>query len=323
MPNETPAPITEPTADTIDYSKFFGPAPTETVVPDVPSTKAEVDDAGNPVIKAPPPETPPVESEIAAALREMREDRAEKSRHREEATSWRAKYDAAVADYEALKSAPSFEDDPIAYARSRKWTPEQQSEIVQMLAYDLNPSAAPQKFMMKIMDSRQAAKDRRDKETRAAEQAEAARAAEAQQLNNYVLQLDAAVSTFGPGAYAANEDWYGDNRQTYVMDLFNLANELADEATKKGVYLDQKDLTAAALAAKLEQRSAEKLAALETRRSRRTKTAAPATPREQGGVQSTGSPVSTKGLNQGGPRPPAETEEERKRRAAEVVFGKR
>lgn len=318
-----PAQIVHPDATTIDLDKFFGPPIPATTSGPPPVVASNPAPEPEPVKAEPVPEPakveppkPEVESEIAAALREMREERTARDKIKEEAQSWRGKYEAVTAELEAVKRSPSFEDDPIAYARARKWTPEQQTEIVQLLAYDIAPDKAPEALRFKLLDKRQEAKLRMDREEREAREREAAEQRQYQATQQFARGLDAAAGSFAPGAYPANEDWYGDNRLEYVTDLFNLANSLAEEAAQRGTAVD---LSAAALAANLEKRNAARLAALEQRRGKRSpKAAEPVQP--AGGAQSTGSPASTRGLNQGGPRPPAATEDERVKRAIEAAF---
>lgn len=328
-----PAPVKAPTAEDLDLSKFFGPAtdPAPQNVTGVQEVALPATDAGPPApaqsaaatpepAPAPEPKKPEVESEIAAALREMREERAARDHVKQEVLSWKGKYESVVSELEAVKSAPKFEDDPIAYVRARKWTPEQQTEIVQLLAYDLAPEKAPPGFMMKVMESRDAARKRLDQEAREAREAEMAKAQEAQVLHQYVMQLDAAVSTFDAGRFPANEDWYGDNRRAYVEDLYRMANVMAEEAQASGRVAN---LTVEYLASQMEARNASRLAEIESRRSKR-KPAAQNADTRVGTVQSAGSPASTNGLRQsGGPRPPALTEEERVKRAIEAAFPSR
>lgn len=319
-----PEPVKEPQVGDLDLSKFFGPVPTEE--PPV-SNEAPVSETGNPAESGKPADEPAqqepeVKNELAQALNEWRAERKVADAAKQEASSWRAKYEALQAEHEAVRNAPAFEDDPLAYVHSRKLKPEQVSEIVQLLAYDLNPAAAPEGFRFKVFEARQARKEREAEEARKAQEMERARAQEIQQLQAFVGSLDAAAATFEPGRFPANEDWYGDNRKAYVADLFKIANELAEEAQAQG---RDADLTAATLAAKLEQRSAEKLAALEARRGKRKPQAEKPADigRAPGTTQSTMSPVSTQGLNQGGPRPPALTEEDRIKRAIAAGFGGR
>lgn len=332
-PNEgaltAPAPNAPPKAPEVadlDLNKFFGP-PAGVDVPDPATAKLETPPGDQkPVNEATPDQKPAdapvgdqkpaVESEIAAALREMREERAARSEAKQEVQTLRGKYEALQAEYQSLQRAHKFEDDPISYVRAHKWTPEQTTEIIQLLAYDLAPEKAPPGFMMKVLESRRAADKRREEQERTERESTQSRAQEVQYLQSFASQLDNAAQSFKPGAFPANEDWYGDNRRAYVIDMFNLANEQAERARSQG---QMADLSAESLAATLEKQNAGKLAALESRRSKR-KPAAESTEVRAGASQSTGSPASTQGLRQGGPRPPAMTEEERVKRAIEVAF---
>jgi hypothetical protein len=301
----------------LDLSKFFGPA----AGADVPAAEAAPEVApAEAVTPSPPPvpdPVPEVKNELAEALNEWRAEKKTAEVAKTEAQSWRGKYEALQGELETVKSAPAFHDDPLGYARAHNWTKEQQTEIVQLLAYDLAPDRAPTDFRFKVFESRQQAEKAREKSEREAHAARQAEMQQVQSVQTYVASLDAAISTFPAGAYAANEDWYGENRQAYLADLFTVANELAEEATAKG---ERAALDAATLAAKLEQRSATKLAALEQRRSKRKP---PGVKPADVAVQSDNGPANTQGLNTGGPRPPAQTEDERIRRATEVAFGGR
>ncbi len=316
-----------PDVSKLDLSKFFGPAAGVDTAPPAapiadPSTVvpgAELEAAKAPPAPTPDP-VPEVKNELAEALNEWRAEKKTAETARQEVQSWKGKYEALQSELEAVKSAPAFHDDPLGYARAHNWTKEQQTEIVQLLAYDLAPDKAPQDFRFKIFEARQAQEKAREKAQREAEMARQSEAQQLQAVQTYVASLDAAISTFPAGAYAANEDWYGENRQAYLADLFKVANELAEEATAKG---ERAALDAATLAARLEQMSATKLAALEQRRSKRKPKAAPEQKPADVVVQNDSGPANTQGLNTGGPRPPAQTEEERIRRATAVAFGGR
>lgn len=323
-PGGAPAPGPQaPDIASLDLSKFFGPA-AEPETPD--TTVTAIDETAGtvtmekPAAPAPTPDpAPEVKNEIAEALNEWRAEKKIAESAKQEASSWREKHDAVMQELETERSKPAFEDDPIAYIRARKLSPEKQAELVQLLAYDLAPEKAPTDFRFKILEARQREEKAREKAEREAQAAQAAQAETVQKLNAFIGGLDAAAASFEPGSYPANEDWYGENRQAYVTDLYYLANELAEEATAKGL---RADLAAATLAAKLEQRNAEKLAALESRRGKRQPKAAPVKPADVV-MQNDGGPVSTQGLNTGGPRPPAQSDEERVRRATAAAFGGR
>lgn len=310
----------EPNADTLDLSKFFGAVTIDEAPviapPSDPQPEQKPDPAQAPTTEKAPEQKAEVESEIAAALREMREERAARDQVKQEAQTWKGRYEALQEEFEAFKSAPRFEDDPLEYIHLRKLSPEQVTEIVQLLAYDLNPAAAPQDFRFKIFESKQARKEREQREAQQRAQAEQAQAQQQQVFQQFVRGLDSAVQTFSAESYPANEAWYGEDRTSYVHDLFNLANELAEQARAQGGVAD---VSAEALAAKLEQKNAAKLAAIEARRSKRAPKAEPA-PVAAGGVQSTGVPASTQGMGLGGPRPPAMTEEDRVKRAIAAAF---
>lgn len=326
MPDQTspggaPAPAPQaPDVATMDLSKFFGPTSAEPPAAAPPAEETPPTDPAPKTPDLPVEQEAPVKSELAEALNEWRAERKIADSAKQEVATWQGKYEALAGELEALKKAPSFEDDPLAYIKARKWTPEQQTEIVQLLAYDLAPEKAPTDFRFKILEAKQAREKAAERAEREAQQARAAQAEALQIHQAFIGSLEAATTTFSPGAYSANEDWYGDNRQAYVSDLYTLANELAEEATAKG---ERVDLAAATLAAKLEQRNAERLTALVTRRSKRKSPAAPPEKPADVAVPSGSGPVSTQGLNQGGPRPPALTEEERVRRATEAAFGGR
>lgn len=299
----------------LDLSKFFGPASGVDVAPPA-ETPPAAEVTPDPAVKPADP-VPEVKNELAEALNEWRAEKQTAATAKQEASSWRGKYEALQAELETVKSAPAFHDDPLGYARAHNWSKEQQTEIVQLLAYDLAPDRAPQDFRFKIFESRQQAEKAREKAEREAQLAHQSEAQKLQSVQTYVASLDAAISTFPAGAYAANEDWYGENRQAYLADLFKVANELAEEATAKG---ERAALDAATLAAKLEQMSATKLAALEQRRSKRKP---PVAKPADVVVQDDSRPADTQGLNTGGPRPPAQTEAERLQRAIAAGFGGR
>lgn len=320
-----PAPVSTP-----GFIGGFAPAPIPDMVP-LPTVDAAA--VAKPVDTKPESEvkseervaaTPEQPSRLAELIRESREAKARAAAEATTAQKASDELAAARAEIAALKRSQSFEDDPIAYIKSRKMTPEQQALLGQTLLFDLVPDKAPEGFRQKLFEDRQARKEREAEEKRQAEAAERATEAQAQQISGYVADLQAAAETFDEGSYPESKAWFGDDQTTYVRSLFATANNLAARAKQTG---QRADLSPAAVAAALEQELRARYEQREQRAAKRkTPTQTPAPTKVEtppSGMQPAGTPMSTQGLGAGTPRPPAKTEEERIARAAEAAFAAR
>lgn len=279
-------------------------------------------------VKPVPAQAAPVESKLAERIRLDREERAKRQAREAEERSFKQELEQARAEIQALKSAPAPEDDIIGYARARKWDRERQAHYGQMLLYDLVPDKADANVRMDLFRSEQRLKERQAEE-RAAQEREAqekarqeALAAEGRaQLQAYEGMLDASVRTFEPGVYPESQDWFGDDHRSYTQSLLATANNLAEAARNAGQAVD---LSPGNVAKVLEQELANRQRLRDERRGKRTpprQEPAPPVAAKQG---RDGTPIDPSTLTENGkPRPPAASEEERLRRAMDVAFGGR
>src|SRR5512139_711794 len=92
--------VKEPQVADLDLNKFFGPAAkmeyAPPATPEAPKPEEKPADAA----KEPEPKPEP-ESEIAAAIREMREIRAADAKHKEEANTWKGRFEDLHQEFEA------------------------------------------------------------------------------------------------------------------------------------------------------------------------------------------------------------------------------
>lgn len=283
---------------------FGQPAPATTQAPAAPAAPA------------PAPKQP--ETPLAEVIRQNREARQAAQAAQAAKDSTAAELRAARDELARLKAdRDAFEADPVGYAKARKWTPEQQLLYGQSLLYDLAPDKADPDFRIKMFEDRQkreaAEREKAEQEKMTKAQQEQARA----QVEEFFNDTAAAVRTFEAGSYPESEDYFGGDLNTYMASLMATAKNVSERANREGKVAD---LRPAALAALLEAETARRMADRDARRQARAPKApadvAPAT----GGTQSIDT-LSTRNMTGAGtPRPPADTERERVRRAAEVAF---
>lgn len=320
---------------------FGGLAPGESapgIVPDRP--------VGTPAPVVAKPETPvvpatPTPSEakvkLADALRQDREERASRARQADEAKQYKTELDKVKAELESFKTG-AFENDPIAYVRGRKLSPEAQSMLGQALLYDLVPEKAPPEFRQKLFERKMTDSQKAQEEQTKADQVKAQADFERQQIQNYADTLAAEAKT-SVGTYVESDAFFTKtdtdgtvvvDHDAYAQSLFATANNLANAANAAG---QQADLSPANVARVLEEEVATRMKRRDVRVAARIK---PAVGNQAGTQNGSGQTVlpgtkqsatesaeSTAGLGGGGPRQPAKTEDERIARAAEALWGGR
>jgi len=312
MPDDTTA--AAPSADAAAIAiaeKYFGPATT--------------DEPATPPQEAPPAAPAPVESKprvsLADEIRKAREDREGTQRlQKEHATTADelAKARARIAELEATDP----EKDILGWVKARKIDKDRQSLLGQALLYDLVPEKAPPDFRVKLLE----AKIQRETAEREAKREQAQReelAAQAKaQLDHYHHSLAEAVRAAPPGSFPESDAWFGDDEKTRFESLAATANNIARVATSQGRAAD---LTPANIARVLEADIAKRLQSYSERRAAVPK--AQAVTHAQEPAKQSPAPLaattSTKGLTGGQARPPATTDQERAKRAIEVMFGNR
>lgn len=264
----------------------------------------------------PPKQDAPALADIIRSQREARQaaqaEAQKRSTLEQELHATRAELARARADREA------FEEDPVGYAKARKWTQEQQLLYGQSLLYDLAPDKADPEFrirMFEVKQKRKEAEQAKEAETAAVRaQQEAAQ----RQVQDFYQDTVAAVRTFDAGSFPESEAWFGEDVDTYVQSLMATARNVAARANQEGRVAD---LSPAALARTLEAETARRLAARDSRKQARQAPRAQAVAAQPAGGTQSADTMSTRNMTgSGSPRPPATDERERIRRAAEVAF---
>lgn len=209
--------------------------------------------------------------------------------------------------------------DPIGFAQAHGLSEAEMALVGQAYLYHLVPDKAPQDLRFKLLEAKQARelKARDAQREQEAQQAAAERAT--QQVQGYTAVLGAAVETWeGSGAHPFPESraWFGGNHEEYAESLVHTARNAAEDARARG---EVADLSPKAIADLLERDLASRTARIRGAGSKPTQQSAIAAP-AAGGKQP--AVLSTKGQG-GSPMPKATTEEERLKRAMEVVFGSR
>ena len=281
--------------------------------------------APRPAAEAAPTERKP--APIADALKDWREKRDAQQREVQRQAAYEEENSRLKHELQSVKSHASFEDDPVGYAQSRKWTREQQLMYGQSLLYDLAPDKADPNFRIRMFEDKQKRQEsRKEAEDRARAQAADQQAAH-QEMTRFAQSLEQGVMSFDAGSYPESEAWYGSDVEGYLRDLMTTAMKVADDATRQNQVAD---LSPGNLARTLEADRAERFSARDKRRSPPAPKAPPAQQQSPAPAarpdaqQSVIDTTSTKDISGGGvPLPPARTEKERAQRALAVLFGGR
>lgn len=266
-------------------------------------------------------EAKPGEPPLAEVLRARREAAAKAQAEAQKRSSVEQELAATREEIARLRSSANFEDDPVGFAKARKWTPEQQLLYGQSLLYDLAPDKADPDFRMKMFEDR--ARRKEAEEAKAREEAEKTSREQAvqQQVQQFYHDTAAAVRSFEAGSFPESEAWFGEDVDSYMQSLMATARNVSLAAQRAGRVAD---LSPAALAAVLEAETARRLSARDERKQKR-QPAQPAQPIAARPAPSDMPPdISTMNtrnmMGSGTPRPPAMDEKERIRRAAEAAF---
>ncbi len=252
---------------------------------------------------------------LAEVIRERRAAREAASRESTRAQTLEARVKELQEQLEAARSATSeFEDDPVGYAKSKKWTPEQQLLYGKSLMFDLVPEKADPDFRIKMFEDRQ----RREEKRRETEAKDREKSREVEQRNQYInhfyAETQSAVKGFQAGSFPESEAWFGEDVDAYMQSIMATAANLSSSANQEGRVAD---LSPATLAAALEAEVARRMTVRDQRRAAKPKTEAvtPAKAHGSGGEQSAET-VSTKDMNGGSaPLPPPRSDKERVQRA--------
>jgi hypothetical protein len=273
---------------------------------------------------APKAELQEKEPSIAELIRAQREDREARKRFETESKDLKSQLEAARKELEeARRAQAAFDDDPISYAKGRKWSREQQLFYGQTLLYDLAPDQAPPDFRQRMFEERMTRKEREEQARKEEEAARSQQEAQVRNVQAYFQQLDQTFQTVDEVSYPESTAWFSDpdsgtlDRNNYLESLMHTANNMAEAALQEGKMAD---LSPANVARVLEAEVARRMALRDRRAaSRKPSAETPAAP-GRSGVQPAES-LSTRNMNGSGtPQPPAMSEEERVRRAAAVAF---
>lgn len=276
-----------------------------------------------PAEPAPAAPTPPPAPKVSLAdeIRRAREEREGTQRiQKEHATVSEelAKARARIAELEATDP----EKDILGWVRARKIDKDRQSLLGQALLYDLVPEKAPADFRVKLLEAK-IQRETAEREAKATQERQAELASQAKaQLDHYHRTLAESVRAATPGSFPESDAWFGDDNDNRVKSLAATANNIAMAATQQGRAAD---LSPANIARVLEADIAKRLKSYSDRRAAVPK--AQAVPSAQEPAKQSQAPLaattSTKGLTGGQARPQATNDQERAKRAIEVMFGNR
>lgn len=278
---------------------------------EVPAQPVEV---SAPEVKTP---EPPKADPLAKIIAEQRANRARVEAESKAKADIQAENGKLREQLDAVRKASSFEDDPVAYAKSRKWDKYTQAFLAQTLLYDLVPDKAPQDIRLRLYEMRQSREKAEAEAT--AKQKEMAAQAEAQQvpLRNYAMHLEHAMKTEGTDAFPESASWFDGDDESYHSSLMATAKNMAESAKNSGTMAD---LSYASVAKTLETEVSRRFTIRDTKLAARRKTQAdkgtgPKTDKA-GSIET----ADTKGMGGSVPAKPATTDAERIARAAAVAF---
>lgn len=235
-----------------------------------------------------------------------------------EALDVRAQLDQANAQIARYSKADMLAD-PIGFAQAHQLTEQEMALIGQAYLYHLVPDKAPPDLRYKMLEAKTARERRIEADRQQVEALRADQAQVAQRIEHFHAGMVSAVQTWDAGPahpFPESQAWFGPNQEEYAQSMLYTANNLAEAARQRG---EAADLTPKAVAAALERDLATRAARIRgskpTQQGAMTSGQTPAV----GGKQPT--VLSTKGQG-ASPAPKATTDEERVKRAMDVVFGR-
>jgi hypothetical protein len=211
--------------------------------------------------------------------------------------------------------------DPVGYAQMLGLSDQDMALIGQAYLYHLVPEKAPPDLRYKMLEAKSSRERKTLEEQRQRDEYARAEDARQQQINQYVSMMGAAAEAWGADGdkhpYQASHAWFGGNHDEYSESLVHTARNIAAGAQERG---EVADLSIKAVAATLERDLASRLGRAKPQAAAPTQPAVVAAPKAPtSGKQP--AVMSTRGQDGGAPRPPAETDEERVKRAIAAVFG--
>lgn len=281
---------------------------------------AAYSDKNAPSQAAKEPEAPKVKDEfkesLADLIRKQREERQARQAHQKEASDLKAR--VAELEGQLAKSAKAdLLSDPIGFAQAHGLSEKEMALIGQAYLYHLVPDKAPPDLRVKLLEAKMAREKKLDEDKRTAEQRANDEAMQRAQVQQYTSAIRQSIPSFGD-SFPHSTAWFGANHEEYTQSLVHTARNLAEWAQENNRVAD---LSPKAVAAVLEQDLASRFKRLKP-------------PAQQQATQQQGEkPVipaagkqpavlSTRGQG-ASPAPPAMSEEERLKRAMDVVFADR
>lgn len=260
-------------------------------------------------------------SPLAEAIKKDREARAQRTQaaptEAPEVAELRRERDDARNALAAISKVDVVAD-PVGWAQAMKLTDDEIAAVGEQLLYSLAPEKADPNTRVRMLEARQARRDRlREQEAKEREAKEVQRKAMETQ-EQYIASLETGVLNMEAGAYPESEWWFGEDHDKYLGALWAKANYLASEATKKGQVVD---LSFPAVARAIEKDLQDRLTRRKDKSSAVAQGNSGAQETRETAKQAGGSVLDTRGLGgNAAPRPPALTEKERLERAAAVAF---
>lgn len=262
----------------------------------------------------------PKASPLAEAIKKDREARAQRVQAPTEApeiVELKRERDEARNALAAISKVDVVAD-AVGWAKALKLTDDEIAAVGEQLLYSLAPEKADPAARVRMMEAKQARRDRlREQEAKEREAKEAQRRSMEVQ-EQYIAALETGVLNLEAGTYPESEWWFGEDHDKYLGALWAKANYLADEATKKGLVVD---LSFPAVARAIEKDLQDRLTRRKDKSSAVAQGNSGAQETRETAKQAGGSVLDTRGLGgNAAPRPPALTEKERLERAAAVAF---
>lgn len=249
---------------------------------------------------------------LADLLAQHRREKAERTRARTEADGYKSRVTELEAKLAQLENArKDILGDPVGYLRAHGVTDEELPLIGEATMYERMPGKAPPDLRARMLE----AKLERERRTRETEAAERARAAEAEQAENQIRTYHGVLSQAvqaGAGDFPVSSEWFAESPEDHVESLMHTARNMAQAAEQRG---EVADLSPASVRRTLEEFLAKRV-------QRATRSGGAGTPAAVG-EKTNESPRGVSGQSAAqkaaGPRPDASTDEERRRRAKEVL----
>jgi hypothetical protein len=250
------------------------------------------------------------------AQREARQARAVKE---QEAADLKTRLDEAEAKLAKVSKADLLAD-PIGYAEAAGLSQADMILIGQAYLYQVAPDKAPPDLRYRMLEAKTRRERAAEERQRAQDQEANVARAQAQSVHQYQSAVQAAAESWesvgDQHPYQSSKAWFGGNPAEYAESLVYTARNIAAEASARG---EVADLSIPAVAAILERDIAARASRFKSAAAAPTQSVKPQEPKVPGGGKQP-AVLSTRG-QANAPVPPAESEEERIKRAIAAAFG--